>query len=69
MVHGLDLGLMFYVADVDAQFAKALAAGGVVKQPLKDQFYGDRSGTITDPLTPGTPRWMCEAVDPATRPE
>ena len=42
--------LMFYVADVDAQFAKAVAAGGVVKQPLKDQFYGDRSGTITDPF-------------------
>lgn len=42
--------LMFYVADVDAQFAKAVAAGGTVKQPVKDQFYGDRSGTITDPF-------------------
>jgi PhnB protein len=42
--------LMFYVSDVDAQFAKAVAAGGTVKQPLKDQFYGDRSGTITDPF-------------------
>jgi PhnB protein len=41
---------MFYVTDVDAQFAKALAAGGTVKQPLKDQFYGDRSGTIVDPF-------------------
>jgi PhnB protein len=47
---GTPITLMFYVADVDAQFAKALAAGGVVKQPLKDQFYGDRSGTITDPF-------------------
>ena len=47
---GTAITLMFYVADVDAQFAKALAAGGVVKQPLKDQFYGDRSGTITDPF-------------------
>jgi len=42
--------LLFYVADVDAQFAKALAAGATVKQALKDQFYGDRSGTITDPF-------------------
>jgi len=42
--------LLFYVPDVDAQFAKAVGAGGTVKQALKDQFYGDRSGTITDPF-------------------
>jgi len=47
---GTPVSMLFYVADVDAQFAKALAAGGVVKQPLKDQFYGDRSGTIMDPF-------------------
>jgi PhnB protein len=47
---GTAITLMFYVADVDAQFAKAVAAGGTVKQALKDQFYGDRSGTITDPF-------------------
>ena len=47
---GTAVTLLFYVADVDAQFAKALAAGGTVKQGLKDQFYGDRSGTITDPF-------------------
>jgi len=42
--------LLFYVADVDAQFAKAVGAGGTVKQALKDQFYGDRSGTLADPF-------------------
>jgi PhnB protein len=47
---GTAITLMFYVSDVDAQFAKAVAAGGAVKQPLKNQFYGDRSGTITDPF-------------------
>src|SRR6266700_7598932 len=47
---GTPITLMFYVADVDAQFARAVAAGGEVKHPLKDQFYGDRSGTITDPF-------------------
>ncbi len=47
---GTPITLMFYVPDVDAQFAKAVAAGGTVKQALKDQFYGDRSGTITDPF-------------------
>ena len=47
---GTAVTLMFYVQDVDAQFAKAVAAGGKVKHGLKDQFYGDRSGTITDPF-------------------
>ena len=46
---GTPVTLMFYVADVDAQFARAVAAGGEIKNPLKDQFYGDRSGTIVDP--------------------
>ena len=46
---GTPITLLFYVPDVDAQFAKALAAGGTVKHPIKDQFYGDRSGTLTDP--------------------
>jgi len=49
-IGGTPVSLMFYVADVDARFAKALAAGGVVVNPLKDQFYGDRSGTIADPF-------------------
>jgi PhnB protein len=47
---GTPVSLMFYVPDVDARFAKALAAGGVVVNPLKAQFYGDRSGTIIDPF-------------------
>jgi len=49
-VGGCPMSLMVYVSDVDAQFAKAVAAGGVVKRPLADQFYGDRSGTFTDPF-------------------
>jgi PhnB protein len=43
-------GLCVYVADCDAVFAKALAAGAAVMKPLADQFYGDRSGTVTDPF-------------------
>jgi PhnB protein len=49
-VGGCPISLMVYVPDVDAQFAKALAAGGVKQRPLADQFYGDRSGTFTDPF-------------------
>ena len=47
---GTAVSLLFYVADVDARFSKAVAAGGTITNPLKDQFYGDRSGTITDPF-------------------
>ena len=44
------IGLMFYVPDVDARFAKAVAAGATVKKAVQDQFYGDRSGSLTDPF-------------------
>ncbi len=47
---GTPVSLMFYVPDVDARFAQAVAAGGTVKKPLKNEFYGDRSGTIVDPF-------------------
>jgi len=39
-----------YVPDVDALFARAVAAGATVKRGPADQFYGDRSGTLVDPF-------------------
>ena len=42
--------LMIYVEDVDAAFARAVAAGAQVLRPVEDQFYGDRSGSVTDPF-------------------
>jgi PhnB protein len=47
---GSAVGLMLYVEDVDASFDRAVAAGGKVQRPVKDQFYGDRSGTLADPF-------------------
>lgn len=47
---GTPVGIMIYVEDVDTTFKQAIAAGGVEKKPLQDQFYGDRSGTLTDPF-------------------
>jgi PhnB protein len=47
---GTTFGMALYVPDVDARFAQAIAAGGVVERPVKDQFYGDRSGTFLDPF-------------------
>jgi PhnB protein len=46
---GTTVSLLMYVPDVDAAFDRAIAAGVKVLQPVKDQFYGDRSGTVEDP--------------------
>ena len=46
---GSTVGIMIYVEDVDNIFKQAIEAGGVEKKPVQDQFYGDRSGTLTDP--------------------
>jgi len=42
--------LCLYVEDCDAVFAKAVAGGAEVVEPLADKFYGDRSGSVTDPF-------------------
>ncbi|MDZ4685166.1 MAG: VOC family protein [Planctomycetaceae bacterium] len=47
---GTPLGLMVYVKDADAAYNQAIAAGATVLRPIKNQFYGDRSGTVTDPF-------------------
>src|SRR5438552_289904 len=50
---GSPIGLWVYVPDCDAQFKRAVAAGAnVAPGPMgqvSDQFWGDRSGTFTDP--------------------
>ncbi|HXH00907.1 MAG TPA: VOC family protein [Xanthomonadaceae bacterium] len=42
---GPTTGFMLYVEDADAAFAKAVSAGATAEEAVKDQFYGDRSGT------------------------
>lgn len=49
-IGGSPVGLMIYVNDVDTIFKQAIDAGGTEVKPLQDQFYGDRSGTLTDPF-------------------
>ena len=46
---GSPVSICLYVEDVDARFNQAIAAGAKAVRPVKDQFYGDRSGTLTDP--------------------
>jgi PhnB protein len=50
---GSPASLWLYVEDCDALFNRAVAAGGKVPPgpmgAMQDQFWGDRSGTFTDP--------------------
>ena len=47
---GSATSLMLYVEDVDRVFKRAVDAGSKTQQELKNQFYGDRSGTVVDPF-------------------
>jgi PhnB protein len=47
---GSPVMLHLYVQDVDAVVARAVAAGATLTRPVQDQFYGDRSGAVTDPF-------------------
>jgi PhnB protein len=50
---GSPISLWVYVADADALFNRATAAGAQIAQGpmgrMQDQFWGDRSGTLVDP--------------------
>lgn len=47
---GSPVALHIYVGNVDAVAEQAVAAGATLKQPPKDEFWGDRMGTIVDPF-------------------
>ncbi|HLN73170.1 MAG TPA: VOC family protein [Prolixibacteraceae bacterium] len=49
---GSPVTLCIYVDDVDSVFQKALQAGAKTTgdMDVKDQFYGDRAGSLTDPF-------------------
>lgn len=47
---GNGTSLMIYVEDADALFRRAIDAGATEVMPVKDHFYGDRSGTVEDPF-------------------
>src|SRR4051812_33219840 len=52
-IGGSPASLWIYVEDCDALFNRAVAAGATVSPgpmgQMMDQFWGDRSGTFTDP--------------------
>ena len=47
---GSPVSLLLYVDNVDSVYRRAVAAGALAQRPVRDQFYGDRSGTLEDPF-------------------
>ena len=47
---GTSASVFMYVEDVDAVVGRAVDAGATVTMEVADQFWGDRFGSITDPL-------------------
>lgn len=47
---GTSMTLFFYVEDVDAVVRRAVDTGAELKGPVEDMFWGDRTGTVTDPF-------------------
>jgi len=70
---GSPVALMHYVKDVDAVYARAVAAGAKALFPPADQFWGDRMAGIQDPFghrwsiathkADLTPRQMAKGMD------
>lgn len=53
--------LVLYVEDVDAVYRQALEAGGVSTRAPQDEFYGDRSGGVSDAF--GNQWWLSTHVE------
>ena len=49
-VGGSPVRMHLTVDDVDAVVTRALAAGATLLRPVKDEFYGERTGMILDPF-------------------
>jgi len=49
-IGGSAVHLMIYADDCDAVFNRAIAEGAKETRPLRDEFYGDRTGNLVDPF-------------------
>ena len=47
---GPTASFLIYVPDADAAYARAVDAGARAERPVKDEFWGDRIGTVVDPF-------------------
>jgi PhnB protein len=49
-VGGFSVGLHLYVENVETVIQRAVESGAKLLRPIKNQFYGDRSGSLLDPF-------------------
>jgi uncharacterized glyoxalase superfamily protein PhnB len=49
-VGGTTVALHLHVDNADETMARAVEAGGTMVREVRDQFYGERSGTVRDPF-------------------
>jgi PhnB protein len=49
-IGGTTFAIHLHVDDADAAIARAVGAGATLVRAPKDQFYGERSGTVRDPF-------------------
>ncbi|MFA6238030.1 MAG: VOC family protein [Bacteriovorax sp.] len=47
---GSPVSVLLYVENVDEIFKRAVSAGATVVREVKNEFYGDRMGTLRDPF-------------------
>lgn len=47
---GTTCGVYLYLENVDKSFQRAIDAGGELKMPVTDMFWGDRLGSFLDPF-------------------
>ena len=47
---GVTGAITLHVEDVDAVYARAIAAGATSRVPVMDMFWGDRIGRVVDPF-------------------
>lgn len=64
---GSPVMLHLYVEDADAAVARAVEAGATLKEPVADQFYGDRGGRVIDPF--GHKWWIASRVEEVSEEE
>jgi len=63
---GSPVKMQVQVEDADAAFKKALELGATEVRPMKDQFYGARSGMLVDPFGHS---WMVSTQKAEVSPE
>jgi len=47
---GPTASFVIYVADADAAYVRAVEAGAKADRPLRNEFWGDRIGSVIDPF-------------------